>query len=466
MAGLFAGLRAQANALPPAMPQSAPPAARGRGRGLFGGGQQNPSEIGLMERLSLIGRAGQGEGSYQELRRAREAEILAAQQASAARQVEDRLRAQLSPADGPNGSGTGAAPTTEQQMASINQARLLNPGVADQFAPAVMAQQRQEQARTLFADDPLAQNLFSSGNEEFLKSMGGRYRDEIVASGSVRNRGTAGGSANIGGSPVIERFDDRYGVIDPTRPGADVQYSDPRGPTYDEVTKRTEPINVAPGNQLRGRDGNLIAQGAPRVFSASQGVDLVQEDGSAIYSNDPAPNPADNDDRAAIAGFQANNQRFQNLITMVGGAASQGNQAAQPAAFDLSPANALGYKAALATGVGMTPEAAAYGNYVSEIRSAVSDALRLNVGPQTDQDAIREAQALLSNIDNKDYVLQRLPTVIANNNRLAAGRTQLMQQRRPQQTQAPQGGQQGGGQVAYDASGNRFVVRNGQWVRE
>ena len=60
-----------------------------------------------------------------------------AQQQQQAVALSDRLRAQLSPADGPNGSGTGAAPSVEQQMAALNEARLLNPAVADQFAPFV-----------------------------------------------------------------------------------------------------------------------------------------------------------------------------------------------------------------------------------------------------------------------------------------------------------------------------------------
>jgi len=173
-----------------------------------------------------------------------------------------------------------------------------------------------------------------------------------------------------------------------------------------------------------------------------------------------APRPGDNEDRAAIVGFEAANARFSTQLRNIAGDPATG----APPLFDLSPANALLYKSQLATGIGMTPEAAAYGDYVSEIEAAVSESLRLNVGPQTDQDAIREARALLSNIDNKEYVMRRLPTVMANNDRLRAGRERLLRERRPNTGPSP--APPTPPQVAYDAQGRRYVVRNNQWVRE
>jgi hypothetical protein len=159
-------------------------------------------------------------------------------------------------------------------------------------------------------------------------------------------------------------------------------------------------------------------------------------------------------------GFEAANARFSTQLRNIAGNPATG----APPLFDLSPANALRYKAQLATGIGMTPEAAAYGDYVSEIEAAVSESLRLNVGPQTDQDAIREARALLSNIDNKEYVMRRLPTVMANNDRLRAGRERLLRERRPNTGPSP--APPTPPQVAYDAQGRRYVVRNNQWVLE
>jgi hypothetical protein len=48
----------------------------------------------------------------------------------------------------------------------------------------------------------------------------------------------------------------------------------------------TNPMNVAPGGQLRDpRTGALIAEGAPRIFSAADATDLVDETGNPIYQN-------------------------------------------------------------------------------------------------------------------------------------------------------------------------------------
>ena len=97
---------------------------------------------------------------------------------------EDRLRAALSPADGPMGSGTGAAPNIQQQMAALDEARLLNPEVADAFAPYVQGQQNRQQAQQLFADDPRAQALWASGNPEFRKAQAEQYAPQVVAAGA------------------------------------------------------------------------------------------------------------------------------------------------------------------------------------------------------------------------------------------------------------------------------------------
>lgn len=331
--------------------------------------------------------------------------------------AEDRLRAQLSPADGPNGSGTGAAPSIDAQMAALDEASLLNPAAAQTFAPIVQGRQMRQQAGSLFADDPRAAALWASGNDEFRKSVAAQYAPQVVAAGATQV---------VNGRRTVEQ---------PT-------YSETGDTTVERSSQGVNPVytRMSPSITERTAQQNADTARANSGFTLGPAQTRFTPDGSTLAATAPAPNPADNEDRAAIAGFSSNNERFRNLIGMVSGTPGNGQQPAAPPAFDLSPLNAAGYKAALATGIGMSPAAAAYGNYVSEIRSAVSDALRLNTGPQTDQDAIREAQALLSNVDNKDYVLARLPTVIANNERLAAGRQSLIQQRAPQGQQA-QGGQ-------------------------
>lgn len=291
---------------------------------------------------------------------------------------------------------------------------------------------RQERARLAALAEqmgPAAQIAFATNPEKFGESLAEQYAPQVIAAGAVQS--VVGNGQRVA-APSFDEFGDSMVRRDPLTGAVDTVAT--RGPTFAEQTGRinaTNPVNVAPGGQLRDPNtGELIAQGAERVFSAADGAQLYGEGGGMIAENAkdaPPPSAADNEDRAAIQGFRAVNDRFSNLIAMVGGDPETG----APPAFELSPLRAAGYKAALRTGIGMSPEAAAYGDYVSEIKAAVADALRLNVGPQTDQDAIREAEALLSNVDNKEYVLRRLPTVIANNDRLRQGRETLLNQRRP-----------------------------------
>jgi hypothetical protein len=268
--GLFDGYARQLAAMPsaPARPQ---PALR---RGLIGGGR--PDNIGFMERIAMAGQVLGGNGeTLPGMLRARRQEI---EQQRARTAIEDRLRAALSPMDTAAGSGTGALPGIEQQMAALDEARLLNPQVAEQFAP-VVTQRRMAQ---LTQGRPIEEQLAVELNpEQAGRSYATQFEDMPLAAGTVRTRG----NQPVVAAPRIERFDDRFGTIDPMNPKAGATFSAARGPTYDEITRRTEPINVAPGGQMRDRQGNLIAQGAPRVFSAGDGVDLVTEDGNPIYSN-------------------------------------------------------------------------------------------------------------------------------------------------------------------------------------
>lgn len=290
--GLFDGYQRQLAA----MPRSAPPPMAAPRRGLFGGrGQQN--DIGLMERIAMAGQVLGGNGeTLPGMLRARRQEI---EQQQARTAIEDRLRAALSPADGPMGSGTGAAPDIQQQMAALDEARLLNPQVAEQFAPVVQSRRMDEMTRAL----PLEQRLaITLAPESAGQSFASQFKDETLSEGSIRTRG----GQTVAAAPVTDRFDDRFGTFNPLT--GETTYSQPRGPTYDEITRRTDPVNVAPGGQMRDREGNLIAEGAGRVFSAADGVDLVTDAGQPIYQNTPnggGRNGASNFDATTRGALQA-----------------------------------------------------------------------------------------------------------------------------------------------------------------
>ena len=231
--------------------------------GLFG--QRRPDSIGIMERIAMMGKAGQGGPLVADQIRSRRdadaARLAALQQAEARRVVEDRLRSQLSPMDGPNGSGTGAMPGIDQQMGALDEARLLNPEVADQFAPVVQERYRQQQAPSLFANDPRAQMLYRSGNQSFMDSLGEQYKPQVVAEGGLQS--IAGENRQIR-NPRTREFG--MDLVRDTPTG--VQTVATRGPTPTEQAAlqnaRTAQANagftLSPTQQRFGPDGQPIAQ--------------------------------------------------------------------------------------------------------------------------------------------------------------------------------------------------------------
>lgn len=300
-------------------------------------------------------------------------------------------------------------------------------------------------------NDPMMAWLAATNPTEFTKAVSQQYSPQVIAEGgSQRVAGTGNVYRNprtfLAGGDIMQTGQD--GVRDV----GDVS------PTYSDITARTSAEQERRLDLLR-LELDRDKYGSDLEYREA----LLELDRRKQLAAEGAPRPGDNEDRAAIAGFEAANQRFANLLRNIAGDPNAG----VPPAFDLSPANAARYKFALATGVGMSPEAAAYGDYVSEIRAAVSDSLRLNVGPQTDQDAIREAEALLSNIDNREYVMRRLPTVMANNDRLRAGRQRLIQERRPAGGPAQSGAADPyEGRTATGPNGERLVRRGGRWVQQ
>lgn len=248
--------------------------------GLFGRGNAQPGpRVGLMERIGMAGVSLQGGAPMQDQLRARE-QAMQAQQALAQRTaMEDRLRAALSPADNEMGSGMGAAPDIQQQMAALDEARLLNPEVADKFAPYVQNQQSRQQAETLFKGDPRGQALWASGLPEFRKAVAEQYSPQVIASGGIQS--IAGEGRTIG-APVFRDF------------GPTIQKLDPITGQATTIASRTpDPVNVAPGGRLLNPEtGSIVGMGADRVFSAGEGAALFNEGGAQIAENVKQPDPA------------------------------------------------------------------------------------------------------------------------------------------------------------------------------
>lgn len=315
-------------------------------------------------------------------------------------------------------------------------------------------QWRRARAGTLFQGDPIAQDLYSANNEEFMKSLGGRYRDEVLAAGSVRSRGTATGAEAVAAAPRVERFDDRFGAFDPMT-GA-TTFSQPRGMTEAEITTRElglGNLDVAQQNAATNR----ITATRPQAVTTGTGAvtTLIGSDGTIgeqIQGRQPAatPNAAQTELRQA---YDTNQNEVIPTITQMRSMLQSGDVITGIGAdIRLNAARAL----------------AAAGNQDAQRQVAATEAYRNMSGRLR----VGMAKTLGANPSNADLILlervtagdinQSTDALLATLDQgltFANGRTASLQSQLGSQ-------QQGSGRVAYDAEGNRYVVRNGQWVPE
>lgn len=150
-----------------------------------------------------------------------------------------------------------------------------------------------QKAETLASiTDPTERALFMQAPDVWAENAGHRLRPRTLAPGSVERVN----GKTVGAAPIIERVDDRFGIVDPLNPASGAQYTDPRGATFAEETGRinaTNPVSVAPGNRLTDPyTGRVIAEGADRVFSAGKDAQLYTEGGGLVAENTTPREPS------------------------------------------------------------------------------------------------------------------------------------------------------------------------------
>lgn len=354
--GLFSGMARQAAALPPVQQAAATQAAPQQRRGLIGGRRTGPDWSSIAEFLmnGTDGVAG------------RPARLRAEEQLAITRQNEDRLRAQLSPADGSGGSGTGAVPDITQQMAALDDARLRDPAVAERFAPIV----QQRRMSSLMAGRPIEEQLAVELNgDKAGESYASQFADVPLAAGTVRSRG----GNIVAAAPRTERFDDRFGTYDPI--SRETTYSQPRGMTEDEVSRRITAerptiANVAPGGTALafGTDGGVV---------------------NSVVSEQARP--MSDSDQAAVAKAEGNLARVNTAVTRAQSIAAQ---------IDAGELNLGPMTNAISAGRNMIGQSDQnslnYDSLLAWAREARNAVLQANTGVQTDADAVRELETIIS----------------------------------------------------------------------
>lgn len=349
---------------------------------------------------------------------------------------EDRLRAALSPADSESGSGMGAAPSIQQQMAALDEARLLNPEVADKFAPYVQGQRRREQAAALFPNDARAAALWETGNPEFEKAVSQQYAPQVV---------TAGASQVVNGMRTIEQ--PTFGETGDTTIQRSSQGVVPvftrTTPSIAETTaritaERPQLATVSPGQEVLGVSpyGQTTLQG-----QSSQERPLSASDQNALDAADQNLTRLKTSMGRAqqiLQQIQSNELNLGPVANAVSGVRNR---------FGRSDANSLNYDALLA--------------WAKEARNA---ALSANTGVQTDQDAIRELDTIISNIGDERVVSAALGRYIDKNEQTVESIQRGVDRRMAGRGGQPQGQpQQGGASSARPIAVNPQTGQRVQW---
>lgn len=140
---------------------------------------------------------------------------------------------------------------------------------------------------------PLAELAVGLNPDKAGEAFASNIEGYTLGAGGVRG----GINGPVAGAPTTTTVNDQIYQNDPlTRTSTLIATADP---SFGDQTARINalnPINVAPGGQLRDpQTGELVAQGADRVFSAADATDLVNERGQPIYQNQrdaPTQRPA------------------------------------------------------------------------------------------------------------------------------------------------------------------------------
>lgn len=310
---------------------------------------------------------------------------------------------------------------------------------------------------------PAAEAAFALNPEEFGKSLSSQFADVTLAEGSVRNRA----GQNIAAAPVIDRFDDRFGVIDPMNPGSGARYTAPREMTQAEITDRFKAENPVLGEDAVwvGSDGQPRGFGVqrPEVVSTPAGgtTNVIGADGSVINTVQGNTRPLTAVDRRQLredqdAVFAA--ESINTSLDQVMGQISDGALNLGPMTNFISQGrNAIGQSDANSRN---------FASFRASLEKMRNDSLRLNNGVQTEGDAQRAWNELLANLNDEGLVLQRLGEIKALNQRAIDFRRARMEDAGA--GMPGEGGSQNAlptsGPIAEDANGNRVQWNGSEWA--
>ena len=318
-----------------------------------------------------------------------------------------------------------AAPAGPAQRGRVNPLNVLFRGLAPNLSGALDTERARLQAEADLPQrnariqqvlgsitDPREQALFLGlGGEDWQKNVGQQYAPQVIGAGGIQS---VIGSNRMVGAPSVGEFGDRVRVTDPIT--KQTTYSEARAPSYQEATARinaTNPVSVAQDATLVDPySGRTIAQGVqrPDIQNVAPGGEALAFDASGNIINrvgSTQERPLSASDQKAIDEADVNVTRLTSSVNR----ARQIQQQIQNGDLNLGPlTNAI---SGARNAVGRSdPNSLNYDALLAWAKAARNAALAANTGVQTDQDAIRELDTILSGVKDERVVLAAIQRYI------------------------------------------------------
>lgn len=302
--------------------------------------------------------------------------------------------------------------------------------------------------------DPTERALFLQAPDVWAENAGYRLRPRTLAPGSVeRVNGTT-----VGGAPVTEKFDDRFGYFDPTNPSAGATYTDPRGATRAEETaaQRLE-FDKDYGTQKLDIDRDTLAQ-RDSQFQQTFNLDKAKFEEAQAHLPDAVRKDNEKDysqimDRTSVL------SRIDNSIAAI-----------DSGLINLDPSRRAETWVRNNTNTS-DPQSRAQAELRRTVETLRNSILSDAAGPQTDGDALRALDQILNGWGDEKVVREGLDQYRQIQQRKTETQKALIEQRASQYPRArasvpattPR--QSGGGAIAVNPQTGARVQWNGSaWV--
>jgi len=297
----------------------------------------------------------------------------------------------------------------------------------------------QRQATLATITDPTERALFLQAPDVWAENAGYRLRPRTLAPGSVERVN----GATVGSAPVVEKFDDRFGVYDPSNPTAGATYTDQRGATRAEDTANARlQLDADLGDRNLDLKSQEIDQRG-RQFDQTFGLDQAKFEQSQSHLPDAVRKDNERD-------YTQITDRASTMARL-----DQSIKAIDTGLIDLDPARRAETWIRNNTNTS-DPQSRAQAELRRTVETLRNNILNDATGPQTDGDSLRALNQIIAGWGDEQVVRQGLDEYRQIQQRKSATQQALIEQRTAQYPQARSGVPVTTGTVARPTSEAEF----------